>query len=242
MAIRDIVYRNNIVTISYRIINHNAQKNIVFLHGWGSNKELMVMAFEKSFHDFNHLYIDLPGFGGSINTMLLNTYDYANIIELFLQQIHINAVSEHSIIVGHSFGGKIALLLNREIILLSSAGILLPKPFGIKCKIFLSKILKYSPISLDFLKAQDARNLNSIMYEVFKCVVNEDFKDVYARFQQKATIFWGRNDTATPLESYHTICRLMPHAKSHVLEGDHYFFLQQASLIESLYNKDTISQ
>lgn len=237
MAVRDIGYCNNRFKISYHIINNHAKKNMLFLHGWGSNKEIMRMAFDKYFLDFNHLYIDLPGFGGSSNNMVLSTHDYANIVTIILQEISINGVDIYNVVVGHSFGGKIALLLQYPIILLSSAGILLPKSLKTKLKIILAKIAKHSGLQLGFLKAQDAQNLSPIMYETFKRVVNEDFSQHYANFKLQANIFWGEKDEATPLAAYSQIRTLMPHAKAHVLQGDHYFFLKQGALIEQLYNQ-----
>ena len=238
MAIKDIKYQNTTIRISYTKINRDVEKNMIFLHGWGSNKELMAMAFKESFMGFNHIYIDLPGFGGSDTTIFLNSYDYANVIKLFLQEMRINK-EKNNIVVGHSFGGKIALLLDYEIILLSSAGILLPKPFSVRAKIMLSKILKFrifKAINSNFLKAKDAEGLNPIMYEIFKHVVNEDFSKEYANFSHKATIFWGKEDTATPLESFHKITALMPKARAFLMEGDHYFFLKQADKIQELYH------
>ena len=243
MAIKEISYKTKHFRISYNIIDNNAARNIVFLHGWGSNKELMAMAFGKYFSKYNHIYIDLPGFGASPNDVFLTTNDYANIINLFLQECKITQECEIAsekkspIIVGHSFGGKIALLLNCEIILLSSAGILLPKPLKIRLKIAFAKILKKLPLNFSFLRANDAKDLSPIMYEVFKQVVQEDFATYYKNFTQKATIFWGKEDTATPLQAYNIICELMPNAKSHVLNGDHYFFLHQGGLVDKLYHE-----
>lgn len=247
MAVKDIAYKTEQFRIAYHIIDNNATKSMVFLHGWGSNRMLMESAFGKYFSNYNHIYIDLPGFGASANDVFLTTNDYAGIIDLFLMECKITNTQNHTtknkdeknqtIIVGHSFGGKVALLLNREIILLSSAGILLPKPLKIRMKIALAKMLKKMPINFNFLRADDARDLSPVMYEVFKQVVQEDFSLYYKNFKQRTTIFWGRDDKATTLESYNIICELMPHAKSHVLTGDHYFFLQQGGLIDKLYHE-----
>ncbi|MWV62854.1 alpha/beta fold hydrolase [Helicobacter saguini] len=288
MAVKDVDFKGVAWRISYILVNNQAAKNIVFLHGWGSNKELMKLAFGETFKDFNHIYVDLPGFGGSPCEMVLNTYDYAKIIESFLGamglQDSIESALNHAggsggnnregqkdsniiesslqnppldskdsnisiesnqplksntIIVGHSFGGKIALLLNREIILLSSAGILLPKSLKVRLKIAITKILKTLGIkNFKAFRASDANNLSPVMYEIFKIVVNENFENEYAEFKCKATIFWGENDTATPLQSYHRILELMPKTtRSFILSGDHYFFLKQGEKIEQLYKQ-----
>lgn len=240
MAAKEILYRDNKFHIAYHMIDNNTDRYIVFLHGWGSNKELMTLAFGKYFCTYNHIYIDLPGFGGSTNETFLTTQDYANIIDLFLQACNIN--KKNRIIVGHSFGGKVALLLDSEIILLSSAGILLSKPLKVKMKIAAAKVLKKLPLQINGLRADDAKDLSPIMYEVFKQVVQEDFAPHYKSFKHKTTIFWGKEDDATPLHAFNIICTLIPHAKTHVLEGDHYFFLKQGELVDKLYHNKIIGR
>lgn len=250
MALKELNYKESKIRIAYTLLNNNANDTIVFLHGWGSNKELMQTAFGAHFKDFNHIYIDLPGFGKSSTDIVLNTYDYAKIIESFLQilgifETHLDSNNTQNldskknknrlIIAGHSFGGKIALLLKHEIILLSSAGILLPKSLKVKAKIFLAKILKCLHIKASALRAADAAGLNQTMYEIFKVVVNEDFSREYSEFKLKASVFWGQSDKATPLKCYEKILSLMPQARGFILEGDHYFFLSQGEKIEMMY-------
>lgn len=233
MAVKDIEFKGARWRLSYILLNNDATRNIVFLHGWGSNKELMKLAFSKTFKGFNHIYVDLPGFGGSSCEGVINTYEYAAIIESFLGALHVDS---NAIIVGHSFGGKIALLLNREIILLSSAGILLPKSLKVRAKIFATKILKGLGIKhFRAFRARDADNLSPTMYEIFKIVVNEDFSLDFASFTHSSSVFWGESDKATPLTCYHKILSLMPKARGFILQGDHYFFLKQGTKIESLY-------
>lgn len=311
MASRRITYLGESLEIAY--IKQACQKaqeprNIVFLHGWGSHKELMHQAFAKSFADYTHYYIDLPGFGASpygeeleskvdssLDTQelrILDTSDYAHIVLAFLRELGIRA----DIIVGHSFGGKVAVMCGKldsvlgnhspdcshfgavttdklaptlkceqnkrsgvgvssqaslekakstseqptpktigEIILLSSAGIVCKKPIKVRAKIACAKLAKALHIRLPFLRASDAKSLNPTMYSIFKCVVDEDFSPIFAACRHNVSIFWGRNDTATPLESGEQIHALIPDSRLFVLNGDHYFFINQAARIESMY-------
>lgn len=234
MAKRVIEYNGNEFNLSYHILSNHASKNIVFLHGWGSNKELMELAFKEHFKDFNHCYIDMPGFGNSPNEIVISTFDYAKIIDKFLKSLDFSP----NIILGHSYGGKICLLTEcDEIILLSSSGILIPKSFKVKTKIFLSKLFKKLGLKIKSLRSKDADNLNDGMYEVFKQVVNEDFEPYYAQCEKKASIFWGKNDLATPLSSGEKISKLIKNSRFFVLEGDHYFFLKQGKIIEEKFTK-----
>ncbi|STO97774.1 alpha/beta fold hydrolase [Helicobacter canis] len=397
MASRRITYLGQSLEIAYIKHKPNAAStsNIVFLHGWGSHKELMLQAFGGSFADYTHYYIDLPGFGassygelestfdtsavrGQMDSSLsrkaespkvqkvdssmpdtqavriLDTNDYAHIVLAFLRALRVRA----DIIVGHSFGGKVAVLCaaiekvdsrneamdchatatqclamteknavsekvdsrgnaenvektqnekvevvfdktpqntgaknvfnkqatsgrifdekvglcsgeqgdktwvsidaashklpafsqkanaktNNEdssigdIILLSSAGIIYPKPLKVRVKIACAKIAKALHLRLPFLRANDAKTLNPTMYEIFKRVVDEDFSPIFAACRHNVSIFWGRDDKATPLESGQQIHALIPSSRLFALEGDHYFFINQTARIESMYH------
>ncbi|MEA3372376.1 MAG: alpha/beta hydrolase [Campylobacterota bacterium] len=231
MALKTIQYKHHTFNISYEVLNPNGKLTIIFLHGWGSNKELMKQAFGTHLDAFRHIYIDLPGFGNSTCSVQLDTEDYANIMELFLAQINAN---QDPIILGHSFGGKVALLLKPStLILVASAGIYLPKPLGVKLKIAFYKLLKL--FGLSFLRsrfvADDAKALCEHMYQTFKTVVNEDFSKQFAAYSGRALLCWGKEDTATPIESARQIDGLIPSSRLVEFEGDHYFFMKQADAV-----------
>lgn len=235
MAKKDIFYKNYIYSISYDIVNLQASKDIVFLHGWGSNKEVMKSAFASHLEDFRHIYIDMPGFGNSSNDQVLCTQDYANIIQTFLDELD----SKPEVIAGHSFGGKVATLLNpKYLVLLSSAGILEEKPLDVKIKIALTKILGKLGLKefTKIFRTKDASNMSQNMYETLKNVVNEDFSDVFANFSNTAVIFWGINDKATSLQSGKTIAKLIKDSTFNALGGDHYFFLKHSKFISGIIN------
>jgi pimeloyl-ACP methyl ester carboxylesterase len=227
MAVKSIQYKQHTFDISYEIINPQAKVDIIILHGWGSNKNLMKQTFSPYMDTFRHIYIDLPGFGNSTCSSALTTADAARIVELFM--IHINAKKD--IILGHSFGGKVALLLEPQVlVLIASAGIYTPKSFKVQVKIALFKTLKifgFSKLRSLFV-ADDAKQLSEYMYQTFKNVVNEDFSDEFSKYEGKAILFWAKEDTATPLSSGEKIHELIKDSKLEVYEGDHYFFMKTA--------------
>lgn len=242
MALKSLVYDNNPFEISYEILYPTNKKDLIILHGWGSNKNLMKQAFGNYFLDFRHIYIDLPGFGASSQpNIALRTQDYANIIEIFLNKLK---ASKH-LLIGHSFGGKIGvLLLPQELILLSSAGIVLEKSLKVKSKIFLTKMLnQFAPfLSQKFrtlLRSKDVQNMPETMYKTFKNVVDEDFSTLFANFPNKTHIFWGKEDITTPLICGETIASLVQTSYFHILKGDHFFFLNQGEEIFKLYSKNS---
>ncbi len=229
MAIKVVEYKNEKFEIAYDIINLNAKEIIVFLHGWGSNKEIMKSAFSTLLPHLKHIYIDMPGFGKSLNeNVILTTQDYAQIMKLFFKELGVSP----KIVVGHSFGGKVATLLDPPcLVLLSSAGIKVPKPLKVRLKIALFKLLKPfgGKYFRKFFVSRDAKEMNEVMYETFKNVVDEDFSEVFQKFPNKALLFWGRNDSATPLWSAKKIQSLIKKSKLFEYDGDHYFFLQHSA-------------
>jgi len=232
MALKSFQHDQHTYSISYEIVNPLAKHDVVILHGWGSNKEIMKQAFEPYMKSFRHIYIDLPGFGGSINHAVLDTREYARILEMFFELIG----AKKEIIIGHSFGGKIATLLNPSLlVLLSSAGIKLPKPFTVQMKIKVTKFANALGLKsfTRLFRAKDAKALNAVMYETFKNVVDEDFADEFKGFVNKALICWGEDDTATPLSAGQQISDLIKKNRFTVYQGDHFFFLKRAKSIAS---------
>ncbi len=227
MAIKSIQHNHHTYDISYEIVNPDAKVDLIILHGWGSNKNLMKQTFSPYMKAFRHIYIDLPGFGNSTCSSALETSDVARIVELFM--IHINASKD--IILGHSFGGKVGLLLDPKVlVLVASAGIYIPKTFKVQAKIALFKIFKvfgFSKLRSLFV-ADDAKELSEHMYQTFKNVVNEDFANEFAKYNGKALLCWGNQDTATPLSSGEMIDSLIKDSTLEVYDGDHYFFMKNA--------------
>jgi pimeloyl-ACP methyl ester carboxylesterase len=227
MAIKSIQYKTYTFDISYEIINPEAKVNLIILHGWGSSKNLMKQTFSSYMKGFRHIYIDLPGFGNSTCPCALNTSDVSCIIELFL--IHLNATKD--VILGHSFGGKVGLLLDPQVlILIASAGIYIPKPLSIKAKIALFKMVKVVGLSQlrSAFVAEDAKELSEPMYQTFKNVIDEDFEKEFSLYDGKALLCWGKDDTATPLSSAKKIDELIKDSTLKIYDGDHYFFMDNA--------------
>lgn len=230
MATKSLIVDNKNFDISYEIVNPSCKKDIVFLHGWGSNKEIMKNAFSSYLKDFRHIYIDLPGFGKSKNEYVLTTKDYVKIVDEFLKLLD----SSKDVIAGHSYGGKVATLLNpKNLVLLSSAGILEKKPFKVKTKIFFAKIFNFlglSGITKKF-RSNDVNTMSENMYATFKNVVNEDFSSHFSNFENRALIFWGEKDTATSLESGKKIASLIKNSTFTSYDENHYFFAFNAKNI-----------
>ena len=210
--------------INYDLFNIDKKDTIIFLHGWGSNKEIMEV-FKDSFKEYKLLFIDMPGFGKSESDEVWTTKKYAKKIDEFLNTLNI----DKKIIIGHSFGGKVATLLEPEyLILLSSAGIIQKKSLKTKLKIKLFKLLKPfggAKIRKLFV-SDDAKEMSENMYQTFKNVVDEDFSEYFKNTTSKVLVFGGDKDTAVLPKSNEKIANLT-NGEFILLEGNHYFFLNQ---------------
>ena len=210
--------------INYDLFNIDKKDTIIFLHGWGSNKEIMEV-FKDSFDEYKLLFIDMPGFGKSQTDEVWTTKKYASKLDEFLKALNI----EKKVIVGHSFGGKVATLLNPQyLILLSSAGIIQEKSLKTKFKIKLFKLMKPfggAKIRKLFV-SDDAKEMSENMYQTFKNVVDEDFSEYFKNTTSKVLVFGGMKDSAVLPKSNQKIADLT-NSELVMLEGDHYFFLDK---------------
>ena len=214
--------------INYELFNINKDKTIIFLHGWGSNKEVMKV-FKDYFDEYKLLFIDMPGFGKSMTDEVWDTHKYAKKIDDFLNQLKIDKYC----IIGHSFGGKVAVLLNpKYLVLLSSAGILEPKPFSVRLKIKIFKLLKIFRLSKlkNLFVSNDVKGMSENMYQTFKNVVNEDFSEYFRKCGSEVLVFGAYGDKAVSINSVKKQAELL-NTKAILLEGDHYFFLKQPQVV-----------
>lgn len=234
MALKTVEVSGRSFDIAYDIVNVGKERQILFLHGWGSNKEVMKAAFADRFKGFTLVFVDMPGFGKSPNEYILTTMDYAQIIRSFLESIQIRPFA----MFGHSFGGKVATLLSPNMLcLLSSAGIVEKKPFKVRAKIKIFKFLKklFGDSMYRFFATKDADGMPKNMYETLKNVVDEDFSKYFAATKSKTLVFWGRNDAATSVLSGRKIASLIANSHFYDFDGDHYFFLKHSLAVEEIF-------
>jgi pimeloyl-ACP methyl ester carboxylesterase len=193
----------------------------------------MKQAFKDDLKEYKHIYIDMPGFGKSINEdYILTTKEYASIINEFLKSLNIKP----DIIAGHSFGGKVATLLNPPLlVLLSSAGIIEEKSAKTLLTIRMAKIFNKFGLGkvTKMLRSKDVNMMSQNMYETFKNVVDEDFSNTFKLYNGAALLFWGETDTATTLESGKIMHNLIKDSKFYSYPSDHYFFLKYHKEVSS---------
>lgn len=239
------------------------RQNVLMLHGWGANIKLFSQIISHLSPHFRIYAPDLPGFGESDEPKEpWCVDDYVDFIIKFCKKMGI----ESCFIIGHSFGGRIAIkLMSREnlpfktekIVLTGSAGIkpkqsakskLKTKCYKIGKKILSTKLCtKIMPNALENLRKKngsaDYNAASPIMRQCLIKVVNEDLTGLIHNINVPTLLIWGEKDDAVPLSDGQLMEKLIPDSGLVVFEGcGHYAFLEQGGrfcrILDSFFNVD----
>ncbi len=239
-------YQTVVQGVKTHFIRIGKGKNtIVFLHGWGGSTnsffELALELFKKR-PDLDIILLDYPGFGltGNPESEGWTTHQYADWMQEFCDEL--NLKKPHFYV--HSFGGRVlvrALLKNPnlggKLVFTGAAGIKWPLTFREKCSFFISKrsskAKKALPQKLQkfiITKIFGARDWGAVAPDLKntlkKVVEEEDFRDQLPNIKNQSLIFWGANDTITPLKSGKVYAEKLPNNELVVFEsgrhGIHY--------------------
>lgn len=176
---------------------------VLLMHGWGCDVRVMRRIF-YFLVTLGHevVSIDFPGFGKSDPPPEnFTVFDYATLTEKLIKQLFDRPI----IALGHSFGGRIALILGdsecvEKLILVSSAGIKPRRKPSYFVKVGLYKFCK-KVLKKDMKNAgsTDYKALSPIMKKVFVSVVNTDLTENAKKVSVPTLLIWGENDKETPL-------------------------------------------
>lgn len=232
----------NIKSIDINYIQYGSGKDIVLLHGWGQNIEMMKPLGDKLSKDHKITIIDLPGFGQSSEPKEeLTIYDYNEILEELLKELKI----KNPIIIGHSFGGRIAMInasRNKveKLVLFGSPCIARIPKLSLKVKIL--KFLKKVPIinklegfAKRHIGSRDYKNASDVMRKVLVNTVNADLSDCCKKIKCPTLLIWGDNDTEVDVEEAKQIESMIDDAGLVVLPNStHYAYLENLNHVVNI--------
>ena len=225
------------INFIYKNVNKDF-KTILFLHGWGCNKNYFKKTTEIIDYA-NTIIIDLPGFGE--NDELTRPYeieDFINEITLFLSFNNFHP----DMIIGHSFGGKLAVFLAKKIkvkslILLSPSIINKRKSLMTLIRIFLYKIIKRIKF-LDFISkkmgSEDYKSLSSVMKKTMSNIINKNGLNTFKEINTETLLIYGKQDTITPPYLGKKLCKANKKSNFIELDGDHFFYLTNLTIINKI--------
>lgn len=203
--------------------------------------------------------VDFAGFGQSEEPPAVwGVEEYTRSVEAIAQAEGI----ENPILVGHSFGGRVSIVYasrnkTQKIILVDAAGVKPRRSFTYYRKVYTFKLMKWlAPILMGKQRAQqmiekrrakagssDYNNASPRMRAILSKCVNEDLCHLMPKIQAPTLLFWGENDTATPLADAKRMEKLIPDAGLVTVAGaGHYSFLENTPLfmrvVESFLSKE----
>ncbi len=200
------------ILINYEVFGLKNTNPILILHGWKRNlKDWKSIATDLSKKN-KVVLVDLPGFGASSlpKKKIFDTYDYAGLIGNFIDKLNL----KNTILIGHSFGGKISIVITSQNNLIKKS--ILVDPSGItnktlitSLKIGLFKILKPlikilpKPIRnnlINLFTSEDYKNAGDLK-ESFKKIVVQDVSSDAKKITVPTMIIWGENDKEVPISS-----------------------------------------
>ncbi len=228
---------------------------VLLLHGWGQNTQMMAYIASFLSEHFTVYNLDLPGFGQSDEPLeAYSIYDYRDFLLAFMDEMQI----KEPIIIGHSFGCRIAILLSlsrpvRRMCLTGAAGIRDDRDLAYYVKIYKykigKKVLSLKPFEKYLPKFQanagssDYKEASPVMKQTLIKVVNEDLKPYLKDVKCETLLVFGDKDEATPLIKGQMMEKEMPDATLVVFENDdHFAYFHQADrfnrVLEAFLKRD----
>lgn len=207
---------------------------IIFIHGWQQDCYSLTPLVPFLQNMFRVFLLELPGFGKSkIPSSIKNSEDYASLIYKWIVEKKLAP----AVIVGHSFGGRIAGFLAFHYPEIVSQLILI-SPAGIPEARIWYRFKNLIPASIKntlrpFLTSQDYKNAGPLL-SLFKNIVKEDLRLLYPKMAQPTLIIWGKDDKILPYNNGEVIQKLIPNCKLEILPGDHFLFQQNPDKVAKL--------
>ncbi len=197
---------------------------------------------------------DMPGFGTSpALTDSAGSLGYAGFVAKAISQVVSDMPDPDKvrvIVIGHSFGGRVALALtDLDLTEFQLAGLLISgvpllrdpdvvrKPkMGFRIARFMSRFGLISNARMESLRTRygssDYRNAVGVMREVLIKLVNEDYRELLANLRIPVSLFWGIDDQAAPLRVAERAVRSCPdHIELRKVQGDHFVALTMPALL-----------
>lgn len=187
---------------------------LVVLHGWGQDKNFWT-DFARRFSDGEVILIDLPGFGAEpLVSDSWGVPEYAAWAKEKIAALH----EESIVLLGHSFGGRVAGLIASEnpswlkALILYAAPCLYRPRTSTRGKIAIAKMLKKLGVKRIMRKEYVNEELRDAdragLGAIFRKIIIFDETEILPHITVPALLVWGGKDNYPPLamgEEMHTL-------------------------------------
>ena len=187
---------------------------VLWLHGWGrSHRDFSAAATALATHGIASVALDFPGFGASpLPTVAGGARHYAELLQPALAEL----TDQPLLLVGHSFGGRVAAVLAatqgvslRGVVF---TGAPLVKREGGRRSPWRYRLLRSAhraglvpAAAMESARQRygsvDYRNADGILRDVLVATVNESYEPELARITVPTALVWGAQDHDVPLTS-----------------------------------------
>lgn len=208
---------------------------LIILHGWGQSRDNWKEIEEKlKQKDITVVILDLPGFGSE--PLISNEWgvpEYADWVKNKIESLQFKNV----ILLGHSFGGRIASFIASknpkwlDKLILYGAPCIYRPSLTICFKILIAKILKKFGLKGKY-KNQELEDADkSGLGEIFRKVVPFDQSQELKKINTKTYLIWGERDNSVPVRIAIEMQSLIPNSELTILNNlGHNAHLENANL------------
>ena len=203
---------------------------VMGLHGWARTRTDLLPALR----DFSYASLDLPGFGHAPEPAAgVGAREYAEVCRDVVREL----AADPCVLVGHSFGGRVAVCLaaaHPELVrglVLTGVPLIRRRPAGKPKRSYrLARSLHrhglLSDARMEALRQKygsaDYRNASPVMRSVLVKVVAESYEDELRGLQCPATLVWGARDTVVPVSVAEAAVAITPTAALDIIpDADH---------------------
>lgn len=209
---------------------------LLILHGWGSSSNSWTrIQGELAKDGFCVVCLDMPGFGEtSPPSEAWGVDSYASFVLTFIDSMSV----ERIVLLGHSFGGQVAVKIAAEhpeivekLILVAPAvfrqetGLsqktlsALAKAAGSLMYLFPIDKLRNNARSLLYmmLRRRDYLRAEGVMRDVFGRVVREDVSGLACKITAPTLLLWGEQDNLVPIEDAHALQKRIANSELRII-------------------------
>lgn len=233
----------NINNVNVNYIQYGEGKDVLLLHGWGQNIQMMRPIGDNLCSNHRITIIDFPGFGESDEPSTPWTIDdYSLLIENLVKALNIRK----PIVMGHSFGGRVAIRFSannpiEKLVLFGSPCIRENKKLPLSTRI-LKKIKtlpgmdKLGEEMKKYIGSRDYKAASPIMRQTLVNVINEDLSSYARKIEEPTLLIWGEADTEAPVDDARELEKIMIDAALIILPGTHYAYLENLGQVINILN------
>ena len=212
---------------------------LVILPGWGGSHKTWQKFVDVAKEDFDVRVIDLPCFGDEpCPSNIWGVEEYAAFVNNKIGDLELE--NSDLVLLGHSFGGQVAVCLaskNPKLankLILSGAAVIRPRIrikrviFGFLAKIgkiffklpLLNKLEKIGKnVLYKAADSPDYSETSGIKRDIYKKIIRQDFTKELENVKIPTLVTWGNKDKMTPLRHGKKIADLLPNSKFHLFKN-----------------------